>query len=119
MAKYIDGFVIPVAKKNLPAYRRMAKLGCKVWMEHGALDYRETVAEDLDMPWGLGFTRGLKLKRGETVVFAYIVYRSRKDRDRINKKVMADPRMTGMSEQEMPFDMKRFMVAGFTTIVEG
>jgi uncharacterized protein YbaA (DUF1428 family) len=118
MAQYLDGFVIPISKKNVPAYRRMAKLGCKVWMEHGALAYREAVGDDLHFPMGIGFAKQLKLKRGETVVFAYIVYRSRKDRERINKQAMNDPRLTSLANKKMPFEIERVLVAGFSTLVE-
>src|SRR5262245_19641621 len=96
MAKYVDGFVIALPKRSLAAYRRMSKLGCAVWMEHGALEYRECLGEDLANPMGTPFPRMAKTKRGETVVFSWIVYRSRKHRDQVNKKVMADPRIRDM-----------------------
>jgi uncharacterized protein YbaA (DUF1428 family) len=114
MARYVDGFVIPVPKKNLKAYQKMAEIGYKVWMEYGALDYYECVADDY-MQHGLGFRKMCKLKPSDTVVFAYIVYKSKAHRDRVNKKVMKDPRMT--SQTDMPFDMKKFAMAGFKTIV--
>jgi uncharacterized protein YbaA (DUF1428 family) len=114
---YVDGFVLPIAKKNLPAYRRMAKKASKVWMEHGALQYRECAGDDLDVPMGVPFTKLLKLKRGETAVFAYIVYKSRAHRDRVNAKVMKDPRLD-MDPKSMPFDFKRMAWGGFKTIVE-
>ena len=108
--KYVDGFVIPVPKKKLKAYARMAKLGCKVWKEHGALDYRECVGEDLKSMCGVPFPKQLKLKPGETVVFAYILYKSRAHRDKVNAKVMKDPRITnGMDLKNMPFDHTRMV----------
>jgi len=115
--KYVDGFVFPILKKNLPAYRRMAREGGKLWKKHGALEYRECVAEDLRAPWSLPFPLLLKLKRGETVVFSWIVFKSRAHRDRVNAKVMKDTQ-TSMAGMDMPFDMKRMAYGGFTTIVD-
>ncbi|MCZ7649300.1 MAG: DUF1428 domain-containing protein [Planctomycetota bacterium] len=115
---YIDGFLIPVPKKNLSAYRRMAKAAGKVWKDHGALEYRECVGDDLDVKYGLPFPRGMKLKRGETAVFSWIVYKSRAQRDKVNAKVMADPRLAKMAPMKMPFDIKRMMFGGFRIIVE-
>ena len=118
MAHYVDGFVLPVPKKNLAAYRRMAQKASKIWLEHGALDYRECAGDDLNVKVGLPFPRGIKTKPGETVVFAYIVYKSRKDRDRVNAKVMADPRVAGLcNPKKMPFDCHRMLYGGFKTIV--
>ena len=116
---YVDGFVIAVPKKNLPAYVRMARVGARVWREHGALDYKECVGEDLNVKMGLPFPRLAKLRPGETVVFSYIVYKSRAHRDRVNAKVMKDPRMAGMESAPMPFDVKRMSSGGFTVLVEG
>lgn len=116
MSGYVDGFVIPIKKKNLKAYKKMANLGCKIWMEYGALGYFECVGEDMANKWGLGFKKMCKLKSNETAVFAFIVYKSKADRNRINKKVMADPRMN-FAGQPMPFDMKRFAMAGFKVLV--
>lgn len=115
---YVDGFVLVVPRDNLPAYRKMAKLAGKVWREHGALDYAECAGDDLQVPAGCGtsFTRLLKLKGNETVVMAWIVYESKSDRNRINKKVMQDPRMK--PPESMPFDVKRMSWGGFKTIVE-
>src|SRR5262245_25226841 len=93
---YVDGFVVPVPKRSLAAYRRLARLGCKVWMEHGALEYAECVADDVKPGKLTSFPQSVKLKKGEVVIFAYIVYKSRADRDRVNKKVMKDPRFNGM-----------------------
>ncbi|HUG12299.1 MAG TPA: DUF1428 domain-containing protein [Opitutaceae bacterium] len=118
MPKYIDGFVIPVPKKNLKAYARLAQLGCKVWREHGALGYHECVGDDLNVPFGLPFPKGIRVKKGETVVFSFIVYKSKAHRDRVNKKVMADPRLAaGCDPNKMPFDAKRMMYGGFSSIV--
>lgn len=118
MPAYVDGFVIPVPRKNLPAYRRMAVLAAKVWREHGALDYRECVAEDLDVGFGTPFPAIVKPKRGETIVFAWITYKSRAQRDRVNAKVMKDPRLAAcMDPKKMPFDCKRMSCGGFEVIV--
>jgi uncharacterized protein YbaA (DUF1428 family) len=115
---YIDGFVLPIPKKNLAAYRRIAHKSGKLWMEHGALAYVESVADDVKPGKHTSFPQSVKLKTGEVVVFAYIVYKSRADRDRINKKVMADPRLKAMEKQPMPFDGKRMFWGGFKNIVE-
>lgn len=115
---YVDGFVIPIPKKNLPAYLRMAKVASEVWRDHGALSYRECVAEDTKAPWALSFPKGIKVKPGETVVFSWIEFKSRAHRDRVNKKVMKDPRIScSMDEKTMPFDCARMLYGGFTTIV--
>lgn len=115
---YIDGFVVPVPKKKLAAYRTMSRKAGKVWREHGALDYRESVADDVKVGKVTSFPRSVKLKSGETVVFAYIVFKSRKDRGRINAKVMKDPRLARMMDPKvMPFDAKRMFYGGFKTIV--
>jgi uncharacterized protein YbaA (DUF1428 family) len=119
MARYVDGFVLPVPKKNLKAYSRMAQKAGKVWREHGALDYKECVGDDLDVKFGMPFPRQIKLKPGETVVFAYIVFKSRAHRDRVNAKVMKDPRLAdSMNEKSMPFDAKRMVYGGFTVLVD-
>ncbi len=116
---YVDGYVIPVPKKNLAAYRKMAEIGKKVWMDHGALAYHECVGDDLDTKFGLPFPKALKTKPGETVVFSYIVYKSRADRDKINARVMADPRIANACDpKKMPFDFKRMLVGGFTSLVK-
>ncbi len=116
--KYVDGYVLPVAKKNLPAYRRLAQKAEKIWREHGALEYKECAGDDLNMKFGLPFPRLMKLKRGETVVFSYIVFKSRAHRDRVNSKVMKDPRIASMCDpEEMPFDAKRMACGGFKTLV--
>lgn len=115
---YVDGFVLPVPTANLAAYRRMAKKAGEVWKDHGALEYHECVADDVQPGKLTSFPQSVKLKEGETVVFAWIVYKSRKDRDRINAKVMADPRLASMMDgKNMPFDGKRMFWGGFKTMV--
>jgi uncharacterized protein YbaA (DUF1428 family) len=113
---YVDGFVIPVPKKNLKVYARMAKVGAEMWMKHGAIDYKECVGEDLQNKWGTPFSQMMKLKPGETVVFSWIVFKSRAHRDRVNAKVMKE--MEKMSMKEMPFDMKRMVYGGFKVLVD-
>jgi uncharacterized protein YbaA (DUF1428 family) len=116
---YVDGFVLPVPMKNLAAYRRMAQKAAKIWREHGALDYKECVGDDLNVKVGMPFTKQSKVKPGETVVFAYIVYQSRAHRDKVNAKVMKDPRIANMCDpKKMPFDCKRMAYGGFKVIVE-
>jgi uncharacterized protein YbaA (DUF1428 family) len=114
---YVDGFIIPVPKRSLRAYKRMATLGRNAWTKHGALDYKECAGDDLVSKWGKSFTQMMKLKRGETVVFAYIVYKSRAHRDQVNKKVMKEMNAMG-APKDMPFDMKRMVYGGFKTLVE-
>jgi len=116
---YVDGFLLAVPKKKLPAYRRIAAKAGKIWMEYGALAYVESAAEDVKPGKLTSFPQSVKLKSGETVVFSYIVFKSRADRDRINKKVMKDPRLADMmSPEAMPFDLKRMVYGGFKVIVE-
>ena len=115
---YVDGFVVPVPKSQLAAYRTMARKAGKVWREHGAIDYHECVADDVPVGKRTSFPRSVKLKPGEVVVFSYIVYKSRRDRDRINKAVMADPRLKSMMDsKKMPFDGKRMFWGGFKSLV--
>ena len=119
MPQYVDGFVLPVPKQNIDTYRKMAKKAAKVWREHGALEYRECVLDEQEVKFGLPFPRGIKAKADETVVFAWIVYKSRADRDRVNAKVMKDPRLCeGMDMKNMPFDCKRMLYGGFKVMVE-
>ncbi|WPU64530.1 DUF1428 domain-containing protein [Peredibacter starrii] len=118
MARYVDGFIIPIKKKDLKTYKKMATLGCKVWMEHGALDYYECVGDTLDLPYGIPFTKLCKLKSDETVIFAFIVYKSKAHANQVNKKVHNDPRMKPENFKSMPFDMKRFTTGKFKTIVQ-
>ena len=117
MARYVDGFVLPVPKKKLDAYRRIAQKAGKIWKEHGALEYLECVGDDLKVKFGRPFTRAVKPKAGETVVFSWIVYKSRAHRDRVNAKVMKDPRLK-MDGKSMPFDIKRMVYGGFTVLVD-
>jgi uncharacterized protein YbaA (DUF1428 family) len=115
---YVDGFVVPVPLKKLAAYRRMARKAGKVWKEHGALDYKEWISDDVKVGKLTSFPRSVKLKRGETVVFAWIVYKSRAHRDRVNAKVMQDPRLADMMDlKSMPFDGKRLIYGGFKILV--
>ena len=116
---YFDGFVVPVPKKKLDAYRRMAKTASKVWREHGALEYVECIADDVKPGKVTSFPQSVKLKPGETVVFAYVVYKSRAQRDRVMAKVMKDPRLANMMDpKKMPFDGKRMFWGGFKGLIE-
>jgi uncharacterized protein YbaA (DUF1428 family) len=115
--EYVDGFVLPVQKKKINEYKKIAKLASKIWREYGAIDYRECVADDVQKGKVTSFPRSVKLKPNETVVFAWITYKSRKQRDAILKKVMKDKRLAGMDPKKMPFDMKRMFWGGFKTIV--
>jgi uncharacterized protein YbaA (DUF1428 family) len=115
--KYVDGFVIPVPKKNIAAYLKISRKAGKVWMEHGALEYRECIGEDLKVKGLVQFPALVKSKPNETVVFAWIVFKSRKHRDAVNKKVMADPRLK-MDKGPMPFDYKQIAYGGFEVGVE-
>ncbi len=115
---YIDGFVIPVPRKKLDAYLKMARLAGKVWMEHGALSYVESVGDDVKPGKWTSFPQGVKLEAGEVVVFSFITYKSRISRDRVNAKVMKDPRLAAMMDpKKMPFDGKRMIFGGFKTAV--
>jgi uncharacterized protein YbaA (DUF1428 family) len=116
---YVDGYVLPVLKKNIDAYRRMAHKTGKIWREHGALDYKECVGDDLNVKWGVPFPRPIKAKPGETVVFAWILFKSRAHRDRVNAKVMKGPRLANsMDVNSMPFDCKCMVYGGVKTLVE-
>lgn len=117
-ARYVDGFVLAVSKRNIDAYRRMAKLGAKIWREHGALDFRECIGDDLAVKMGMPFPKMMKLKPKETVVFSWITFKSRAHRDSVNAKVMKDPRLGDMDPKSMPFDMKRMAYGGFKIIVD-
>lgn len=118
MSRYVDGFVLPVPKKNLDAYRKMAETAGDVWKEHGALEYVEAVADDVKPGKLTSFPQSVQLKEDEVVVFAWITYPSREDRDRINAAVMEDPRIAGYDPATLPFDGKRMFWGGFETIVE-
>jgi uncharacterized protein YbaA (DUF1428 family) len=116
---YIDGFLLPVPKKSLAAYRKMAIRAGKVWREHGALDYKECIADDVKKGKWTSFPQAVKLKPGELVWFSWILYRNRKHRDSVNKKVMKDKRIADMMDpKKMPFDAKRFMWGGFRVMVD-
>ncbi len=116
---YVDGYIVPVPKKNLPAYRRAAKKMGKIWREYGALDLRECVAEDVKVGKRTSFPRSVKLKPNETVIFSWVVFKSRAHRDRVNAQVMKDPRLAAMMDPKaVPFDGKRMIYGGFTTLFE-
>src|ERR1700704_4184505 len=116
---YVDGFIVAVPKKNLAAYARMAKKVGKVWREYGALDYREWIADDVKVGKRTSFPRSVRLKPGETVIFSWITYKSRAQRDRVNAKVMADKRLGGMMNvKSLPFDAKRMIYGGFESLVK-
>jgi len=122
--KYVDGFVFVVPKKNLAAYRKMATLGRRVWMKHGALDYKECIGDDMNPNMGnmpaLTFPKIAKTKKGETVWFSFIVYKNKKHRDQVNAKVMKDSAMNDpkWKDMKMPFDMRRFAYGGFKVVVD-
>ena len=116
---YVDGFIVPVPRKKLDAYRRMARKAGKIWREHGALEFRECVADDVKPGKLTSFPQSVKLKPGEMVMFSWIVFKSRADRDRVNKKVMKDKRLANMMDPKaMPFDAKRMIYGGFKTLVD-
>jgi uncharacterized protein YbaA (DUF1428 family) len=115
---YVDGFIVPVPKKNVEAYKRMARIGAKVWMDHGALEYKEAMADDVKPGKWTSFPQSVKLKKDEVVFFSWIVYKSRADRDRVMGKVMKDKRLTSMMDPKaMPFDGKRMIWGGFKIVV--
>jgi uncharacterized protein YbaA (DUF1428 family) len=118
MARYVDGFVLPIPKKNAAAYRRMARKAGRIWREHGALEYRECIAEDVKPGKFTSFPQSVKLKGNEAVWFSWIVYKSRKHRDQVNARVMKDPRLAGMDPSQMPFDGKRMIYGGFEVQVD-
>lgn len=119
MAHYVDGYVVPVPKKKIKQYQRIAQKAGKIWREYGALDYRECAADDLNVEFCMPFTRGIKSKPGETIVFSFVIFKSRAHRDKVNAKVMKDPRLSEMCDpKDMPFDCKRMLYGGFKTIVE-
>ena len=117
--KYVDGFVLAVPRRSLTAYRRMSQKAGRVWREHGAIDYKECVGEDLQVKCGVPFPKLARARRGETVVFSWIVFKSRAHRDRVNAKVMKDPRLASMMDPKaMPFDIKRMSYGGFKVLVD-
>ena len=118
MPNYVDGYVLPVPKKNLPAYRRLALKMAKIFREHGALEVRECVGDDLAPQFGVPFPRKVKLMPGETLMFSWITFKSRADRDRVNARVMKDPRCSEVDLKTMPFDHKRMLYGGFTVLVD-
>jgi uncharacterized protein YbaA (DUF1428 family) len=118
MPKYVDGFVIPVPKKKVAEYRKLAQKAGKIWREYGALQYVECVAEDIKSEFGVPFGKLANIKPSETVIFAWIVYKSRAQRDRINAKVMKDPRLANMDPATMPFDCNRMSFGGFDVLFE-
>jgi len=122
MARYVDGFVVPVPKRKLDAYRRLSRKAGKVWREHGALEFTECVADDVPMGKVTSFPRSVKRKKDETVVFSWITFKSRAHRDRVNAKVMKDPRLADMMGPEnmknMPFDAQRMIYGGFEVVVD-
>ena len=116
---YVDGFVLPVPRKHLDTYRRVARRAGRVWRDHGALEYRECVGDDLDVKKVVQFPKSVRARKGETVVLAWIVFKSRAHRDRVNARVMKDPRIAKMMEpKSMPFDHKRMVYGGFKVLVE-
>ena len=115
---YVDGFLLPVPKRKVNAYLEMSRKAGKVWKAHGALEYRECVGDDLNIKNTTGFPKVVKTKAGETVVFSWIVYKSRAHRDAVNKKVMSDPRLADYDPKDMPADMSRMIFGGFKAIVE-
>ena len=115
---YVDGFVVPVPKKSVAAYRSMARKAGKIWREYGALEFRECIADDVQVGKRTSFPRSVKLKRGEAVIFSWIIYKSRAHRDKVMAKVVKDPRMAKMiSGKDLPFDAKRMIFGGFKTMV--
>ncbi|MCE9624336.1 MAG: DUF1428 domain-containing protein [Deltaproteobacteria bacterium] len=117
MKYYVDGFIVPVPKKKVEAYLRLAKLAGKVWLKHGALEYQECIADDVKMGKLTSFPRSVKRKPSETVFFSWIIYKSRAHRDSVLKKVMKDPLMANMCHDAMPFDGKRMIYGGFKSMV--
>jgi Uncharacterized conserved protein len=119
MPKYVDGFVLPIPKKNVAAYTRIAKKAGKIWKKHGALDYYECLGDDLNTPMAMPFPKGIKAKPNETIVLAFIIFKSRAHRDKVNAAVMKDPAIHQLCDpKDMPFDCKRMLYGGFKTIVE-
>jgi uncharacterized protein YbaA (DUF1428 family) len=118
MPAYVDGFLLALPKRKVQVYRQISRRAGRIWREYGALEYRECVGDDLKTKMGRPFAKAASLKSGETVVFSWIVYRSRADRNRVNRKVMNDPRMLKMMKEPMPFDVKRMSFGGFKVVVD-
>ena len=116
--RYVDGYVMPIPRRNLKAYAVMARAGARIWLKHGAVDYKECVGDDLKPAWGVSFGKAFKLKPGETVIFAYVLFKSRAHRDRVNAKVMKDMKAMKMPKK-MPFDPSRMVYGGFNVLVDG
>ncbi|MFO0856407.1 MAG: DUF1428 domain-containing protein [Phycisphaerales bacterium] len=115
---YVDGFVLVIPTKKMAAYKKMAEIGCKVWMDHGALAYAECVGEDMKVPFGVAFPKFANAKKSETVVFSFITYKNKAHRDSVNKKVMSDERLKAACDpKNMPFDMKKMTYGGFEVFV--
>jgi len=114
--KYTDGYILPVFKNKLSDYRRMAKLAWKIWMDHGALEFKECAGDDINTKMGKSFKNTVSLKQGETVIFSWIVFKSRAHRDMVNAKVMKDPRMNKLMKIKMPFEPKRLFYGGFSVL---
>jgi len=118
--RYVDGYLLPVPKKNLAKYRNIARKACKVWLDHGALQYCEAAGDDMTPMCGVAYPKLLKLKPNETAIFAFVVYKSRAHRDKVNAAVMKDPRLSAMCDpNNMPFDFKRMACGGFKMMVDG
>jgi len=117
MAKYVDGFILPIPKSKIDEYKKMAQLGKKLWLEHGALDYQELIADDVPFGKVTSFPRAVDRKNSETVVFSWITFKSRAHRDKVNEKVMKDPRMSAFDPEKMPFDPSRMIYGGFKSLV--
>ncbi len=117
MSRYVDGYVIPIPKKNVKKYKKMATLGMKTWMKHGALEYYECIGDKLDVPYGLPFPKLCKLKKDETVIFAFVVYKSKAHSHQVNKKVHKEFEQMDKKQMEEIFSMKRFSVGGFKVLV--
>ena len=115
---YVDGYVLPIPKSKLQQYRKLARMSGKIWKKYGALQFRECAGDDLNVKFGPGFRPAVKLKPGETVIFSWIVFKSRAHRDAVNKKVLKDPRIANMDPASMPFDSKRMLYGGFKVIVD-
>lgn len=118
MPRYVDGFLIPIPKKNIGAYRRMAEEAGRVWKKHGAVEYVECTGDDLRIKMGISFSRRAKVKPGETVLFSWITYKSKAHRDRVNARVMKDPAIKAMMGSKMPFNPRRMTYGGFRVLVD-
>jgi uncharacterized protein YbaA (DUF1428 family) len=117
MGRYVDGFVVPVPKKKVAEYRRLARKAGKVWMEHGAIAFTECMADDVKPGKWTSFPQAVKLKSDEVVWFSWIAFKSRRHRDQVNARVMKDPRLSGMDMKDMPFDGRRMIYGGFKAMV--